>query len=59
MQSLDRGVICCLIYAATVYVLRDPLFMYAVEGGVTLTLLLLLANLGKVPIRRSCACFSP
>ena len=42
------GVVCCLIYAATVYVLRDPLFMYAVEGGITLTLLLLLANLGKI-----------
>ena len=41
------GVICCLIYAATVYVLRDPLFMYAVEGGITLTLLLLLANQGR------------
>lgn len=39
------GVVCCLIYAATVYTLRDPLFMYAVEGGITLTLLLLLANL--------------
>ena len=42
------GVICCLIYAVTVFVLRDPLFMYAVEGGVTLTLLLLLANLNKI-----------
>lgn len=39
------GVVCCLIYAATVYVLRDPLFMYAVEGGLTLTALLLLADL--------------
>jgi len=39
------GVICCLIYVATVYVLRDPLFMYAVEAGVTLTALLLLADL--------------
>jgi hypothetical protein len=42
------GVICCLLYAATVRVLRDPLFMYAVEGGITLTVLLLLADLGKV-----------
>lgn len=42
------GVVCCLLYAATVYVLRDPLFMYAVEGGVTLTVLLLLAELGVV-----------
>ncbi len=39
------GVVCCLIYIATVYVLRDPLFMYAVEAGVTLTALLLLADL--------------
>lgn len=39
------GVICCLIYIATVTVLRDPLFMYAVEAGVTLTALLLLADL--------------
>lgn len=39
------GVLCCLIYAATVYVLRDALFLYAVEGGVTLTVLLLLADL--------------
>ncbi len=38
------GVVCCLIYAATVYALRDPLFMYAVEGGITLTALLLLAD---------------
>ena len=42
------GVICCLLYAATVYVLRDALFMYAVEVGVTLTTLLLLADLGKI-----------
>jgi hypothetical protein len=38
------GVVCCLLYAATVYVLRDPLFMYAVEAGVTLTAGLLLAE---------------
>ena len=42
------GVVCCLLYIATVYVLRDPLFMYAVEAGVTLTALLLLANLGWI-----------
>ena len=39
------GVVCCLIYAGVVYALRDPLFMYAVEGGITLTVLLLLADL--------------
>ena len=42
------GVVCCLLYAATVWVLRDPLFMYACEAGVTLTALLLLADLGKI-----------
>jgi hypothetical protein len=42
------GVVCCLLYAATVYVLRDPLFMYAVEAGITLTVGLLLAEVGMV-----------
>ena len=42
------GVVCCLLYAATVFVLRDSLFMYAFEAGATLTLLLLLADLGKI-----------
>ena len=40
------GLVCCLLYVATVYVLRDPLFMYAVEAGVTLTAALFLAELG-------------
>jgi hypothetical protein len=40
------GVVCCLLYAATVYVLRDPLFMYAIEAGVTLTVVLFLGQLG-------------
>lgn len=42
------GVACCLLYAATVWVLRDPLFIYACEAGVTLTALLLLADMGKI-----------
>jgi hypothetical protein len=42
------GVVCCAIYVATVLLLRDPLFMYAVEGGITLTVVLLLANQGIV-----------
>lgn len=42
------GAVCCLLYAATVLVLRDPLFMYAFEAGVTLTVLLLLADMGKI-----------
>ena len=42
------GVVCCLLYAATVYVLRDPLFIYAVEAGITLTVGLLLAEVQMV-----------
>jgi hypothetical protein len=42
------AVVCCLLYAATVVVLRDPLFLYAMQAGVTLTVLLLLAELGKI-----------
>lgn len=42
------GVVCVLLFAATVYVLRDGLFMYAVEAGITLTLVLLMADLGLV-----------
>ena len=36
------GVLCSLLYIATVRLLRDPLFMYAVEAGVSLTVLLFL-----------------
>jgi hypothetical protein len=42
------GVVCCLLYAATVWTLRDPLFVYACEAGVTLTAILLLADLNQV-----------
>jgi hypothetical protein len=42
------GVVCCLLYAATVYVLRDPTFLYAVEVGVTLTVVLFLGQLNQV-----------
>ena len=53
LVTVDRhlwvgGVVCCLLYAATVWVLRDPLFIYACEAGVTLTALLLLADMGKI-----------
>ncbi len=49
LLTIDRGlwvggVVCCLLYVATVYVLRDPLFMYAVEAGVTLTIGLVLTE---------------
>ena len=39
------GVVCVLLYAATVFYLRDPLFMFAVELGITLTTILLLGDL--------------
>jgi hypothetical protein len=42
------GVVCCAIYVATLLLLRDPLFMYAIEGGITLTVVLLLASQGRV-----------
>ena len=42
------GLLCVALYGTTVRVLRDPLFMYAVEAGVTLTTLLLMADLGLI-----------
>lgn len=42
------GVVCCVLYAVTVVMLRDAAFMYAFEAGVTLTTLLLLGDLGKI-----------
>lgn len=42
------GVICSAIYIATMWLLRDPLFVYAVEGGITLTVVLLLGQQGVV-----------
>lgn len=42
------GLVCALLYVATVYFLRDPAFMYAVEVGITLTLLLFLGDLNVV-----------
>jgi hypothetical protein len=38
------GVVCVGVYAAIVWLLRRPLFLYAVELGVTLTVMLLLAQ---------------
>jgi len=38
----------CWLYIGTVYVIRDALFMYAVEAGVTLTTLLIMASLGRL-----------
>lgn len=42
------GVACCAIYVATLLLLRDPIFMYAIEGGITLTIVLLLASQGHI-----------
>lgn len=42
------GVVCSLVFVVTVYVLRDPLFLYAVEAGVTLTVALFLGELHLV-----------
>ncbi len=39
------GLVCSLLYMMTVWKLRDPLFLYAVEAGITLTVLLLLGDL--------------
>lgn len=41
------GVVCCLAYVATVCVLKDPVFLYAVEAGVTLTVLLVLGDVQR------------
>jgi len=42
------GVVCVGVYAAIVYLLRRPLFLYAVELGATLTVVLLLAQFQAV-----------
>lgn len=42
------GLVCVSFYVATVFLLRSPLFMYAVEAGLTLTMLLLMADLGQM-----------
>ncbi len=39
------GLVCLGLFVATVFKLRDPLFLYAVEAGVTLTVLLLASDL--------------
>lgn len=41
------GLVCSLLYLLTVWKLRDPLFLYAVEAGITLTVLLLLGDLQR------------
>ncbi|HEY7308764.1 MAG TPA: zinc ribbon domain-containing protein [Gemmataceae bacterium] len=38
------GLICCVLYAVSARLLRDPMFVYVLVGGVALTGLLLLAD---------------
>jgi hypothetical protein len=38
------ALVCCVLYALSAWVLRDPLFVYVLVGGVTLASLLLLAS---------------
>ncbi|PHS00775.1 MAG: hypothetical protein COA78_23435 [Blastopirellula sp.] len=40
------GVVCVLIFVGTVWLLKDPLFMYAVQAGITLTAVLILGDIG-------------
>ncbi|MDQ3331431.1 MAG: hypothetical protein M3552_12380 [Planctomycetota bacterium] len=44
------GLVCCGLYAATIFLLRKPLFLYAFQAGATLTGLLLLADLKSVGV---------
>lgn len=44
------GVVCCGLYAATLFALRRPIFLYAFQIGVTLTVLLLLGHFGEVGV---------
>lgn len=45
-QLWVAGLLCCLAYGVTAYVLRHRLFVFVAEGGVVLTGLLLMANRG-------------
>ena len=41
------ALVCSLLYAATAWVLRDRLFVYVLAGGLAMTGLLMLADMGK------------
>ncbi len=50
--SVDRhlwiaALVCCVLYAASAWVLKDQLFVYVLVGGVAMTGLLMLADNGK------------
>jgi hypothetical protein len=40
------ALVCCVLYLASALVLRDPLFVYVLSGGIALTGLLMLADQG-------------
>jgi hypothetical protein len=46
-QLWIAALVCSLLYAASAWVLRDRLFVYVLAGGVAMTGLLMLANMGK------------
>lgn len=39
------ALVCCIIYTASAFVLKDPLFVYVLVGGITLTGMLFLAQI--------------
>lgn len=41
------GLVCCVFYAGSALVLRDPVFVYVLEAGVAMTGLLILAQMNK------------
>ncbi len=41
------ALVCCIVYAASAIMLRDPLLVYVLCGGVALTGLLFLADIGR------------
>ena len=41
------GLVCCVLYGLTVWRLRDPIFVYAFEAGITLTAMLLLGDMQR------------
>lgn len=41
------GVVCCALYAASAWRLKDPLFVYVLNAGVAMTGLLMLADMGR------------
>ena len=42
------AIVCCGLYAATLWRLREPVFVYAFQAGMVMTALLLLADLGRL-----------